>query len=278
MTITYNGQSLTTDGVTFQAIPEGIFGNETRQSEQLLVGRDGGIIHENLLGMKNIVLEGRVRGSTPEEFFQRFKTLSQKLKVESTPRELAITTWDNVTRLYYAVVIAPPIAGLSAKEGNITYVDFRVEFRCEKPYSYSSNLTSVTIPLSEGGGFEIPVEIPIAWVGGVSDEAVFVNDGNTIVYPTIKIDGPCLYPRITNLTTGVSMAFPNLEIFAGEQILIEFGRYGTSITKNGVNIFNEAYGEYPNAIEGNNTYKFGASRYDSSALATISANISYTYF
>lgn len=278
MNITYNTQPLTVDGITFQAIPQGLFGNETRQSEQLLVGRDGGIIHENLLGMKNIVLEGRVRGSTPEEFFSRFRDLSRKLKVESTPRELSITTWDSITRLYYAVVIVPPMAGLSAQEGNITYADFRIEFRCEKPYSYSSNLTSVAISLSQGGGFLIPVTIPISWTGGLSDEGVFINDGDTVVYPTIKIDGPVLNPSLTNLTTGKTLSFPSLEIFAGELILIEFGRYGTSITKGGVPIFSQAVGDYPVAIEGNNTYKFGASRYDSTALVTISSNISYTYY
>lgn len=268
-TVTYNGITLG-DGTPYQIKAlQGVDGVEIRISEDNKVGRDGGNIWALLEGMRIIAFEGRIRGDSASDFFTKKRALVSAFAI-NTNNTLDITTWDNVTKRYIAKVITMPMLRYSADEGNITFVDFRVELKCEENFIRDNTTVSAQVGLAIGGGFEIPTEVPISWASTSSDEVSITNGGDYDDYPEIIISGPVLYPVVQNLTTGQVFRFPNTELFAGESIRLYFDTNGFWVYKNStIRYYSDFRGEFFKLVRGVNTIKFGASRADASALLTI---------
>lgn len=268
-TITYNGLTLG-DNTAYQIKAlQGVDGVELRISEDNKVGRDGGNIWALLEGMRIIAFEGRIRGDDEVDFFTKKRALVAAFAI-NTNNVLDITTWDGTTRRYAAKVITMPMIRYSAEDGNITFVDFRVELKCEENFIRDNSTVSAQTGLAIGGGFDIPTEVPISWASTSSDEVVINNSGDYDDYPDITITGPVLYPVIQNLTTGQVFRFPNTELFAGETIRLYFDTNGFWVYKNNtIEYYSDFRGDFFKLVQGANTIKFGASREDASALLTI---------
>lgn len=267
--IVYNGITLG-DNTAYQIKAlQGVDGVELRVSEDNKVGRDGGNIWALLEGMRIVAFEGRIRGDNELDFFNKKRALVAAFAI-NTNNILDITTWDGTTRRYLAKVITMPMIRYSAEEGNITFVDFRVELKCEENFIRDDSTVSASTGLATGGGFDIPTEVPISWASTTSDEVVITNSGDYEDYPEIIITGPVLYPVIQNLTTGKTFRFPNTELFGAETIRLYFDVNGFWVYKNGTTeYYSDFRGEFFKLAVGANTIKFGASREDSLALLTI---------
>lgn len=267
--IVYNGITLG-DNTAYQIKAlQGIDGVEIRISEDNKVGRDGGNIWALLEGMRVVAFEGRIRGDSELDFFTKKRALVSAFAI-NTNNTLEITTWDGTARTYLAKVITMPMIRYSAEEGNITFVDFRVELKCEENFIRDNSTLTAQVGLNSGGGFDIPTEIPISWTAGTTDEVNITNGGDYEDYSEIIIMGPVLNPIVQNLTTGESFNFAGVELFAGESIRLYFDATGFWVYKNDTVPFYQYFrGKFFKLAKGINTIKFGASRYDVSALLTI---------
>jgi len=72
-------------------------------------------------------------------------------------------------------------------------------------------------PSSPGEGFTYQLVYPIDYgIGGTSGQISVTNGGDLPVWPTIRVDGPCSDPKLTNETTGGVMSLSGFSLPAGQ--------------------------------------------------------------
>ncbi len=102
-------------------------------------------------------------------------------------------------------------------------------FHATDPHFYSTPTLAPTIGLpAPSGGFIFPITFPLSFGGGSGNNSVNVtNYGNVECWPILTITGPCLYPAISNLTTGQVLSF-NLSMATGDTLVINTGNPHTA--------------------------------------------------
>lgn len=110
---------------------------------------------------------------------------------------------------------------------DITYVlgnlakNIVVNFHATDPYIYSTPTQSVSLGLSTPvGGFTFPFSFPLSFGGGGGNTASVTNNGNVECYPILTVTGPCIYPTITNETSGQELSF-DIQLNDGDQLVID---------------------------------------------------------
>lgn len=246
---------------------QGIDGVEIRISEDEKTGRDGGNIWNLLESMRIIAIEGVVIGTDVADFFTKRRALTAAFSINNN-NDLELTTWDGTTRNYKAKVVVPPMIVYSAEDGNVCYGNFRIELKCEESFVRDENSITDSTGLSSGGGFTIPFALPLSWTASTPDTLTIDNTGDYADYAKFTISGPVLNPKVISLTTGESFQF-DVELFAGETIELYYDTTGFWVYKNGTILYySEFKGTFFKFPVGTNTIKFGASRYDATALLT----------
>src|SRR3990172_5948554 len=118
--------------------------------------------------------------------------------------------------------------------GNLRVV---VTLKCPDPSCYDPVVRTLTFTSGSGGGFEIPLMVPIS-VGGSTIEDVhnIQYEGTWIEYPKITIVGPIEDVTLINEATDEVLDFTGLSLGSGEQRIVDT-RYGfkTVVDGSGVN-------------------------------------------
>lgn len=115
-----------------------------------------------------------------------------------------------------------PIAALSPSRGT-----FVVSIQAFDPVLYGASLNSATTGVPGGnGGFVFPFVFPLLFTlgtGGGGDVNV-TNSGNTPVYPTVVITGPCKDPSLSLTAYGqqYTLGFQGLDLSLGETLTVDF--------------------------------------------------------
>ena len=188
----------------------------------------------------------------------------------NTLNNLQVTSWDGTTRNYTAQVVVPPMLTYDSQNGNVNYVDFRVELLCEQNFISDSSTITATTGLAIGGGFAIPFILPLSWSLGSSNICTILNSGDYEDYPSITIYGPVLSPVVQHLEKSNTISFPGVELFTGDYITIQYLSNGISVLKNGTTPYYQYMtGNLSTLQIGNNNFQFGASRNDASALLKV---------
>lgn len=136
----------------------------------------------------------------------------------------------SAARQLSAVSLAAPLA---FEHLGGTVRGFQLLLKSEKPYSESATATEVdSIALTaSGGGFVVPLTIPITFTSSGGGTLTYTNSGSVTVRPVLRVYGPITNPVVTNTTLGYGLSFSG-SIAAGD--FWEIDLFERTVTLNGV--------------------------------------------
>lgn len=192
---------------------------EPREQAEDAPDADGQIDTTSLIGARDIIVAGtmfadvdplwRMKDRLAAFMSQRLRPTLYIAEVGQPERQAAVRG-----RQYPRQVV------------NRDWDEFQAVFRVSSGVLESA--TPVVTPIFPGapegvGGLELPVELPVEFVGaGPPGAGVVVNEGTADASPVLRIDGPCTGPIVENRTVGRSLVFdPAWEILAGEYLEID---------------------------------------------------------
>lgn len=107
--------------------------------------------------------------------------------------------------------------------GTIKTVSFIVQ--SERPFAESAATNADTTALtSSGGGFTIPLTLPVSFASGGAGQATLTNSGSVDSYPQLQVYGPVSAFTITLTATGYTskrLVFPTASIASGDYWTID---------------------------------------------------------
>jgi hypothetical protein len=203
---------------------------DIRTSQFLFSGRDGGMVSDQLYGMRQISITGAVRSST----CALHKTERDAL-ITATPIDtlipVLITLFDNTQYYIDCNVVSLDLEYRSG--GKVS--DYKLELLAGDPLFYDASgggSQTVNITRVTQGGYVTPYILPVIWDSG-SSPTIATNSGDSIAYPLITLYDQALNPIITNQTTGESFQLI-LNMVAGDQLVIDMKNHTASL--NGANV------------------------------------------
>lgn len=202
---------------------EGLETPPIRTSQDNYSGRDGGRVNGQFYSPRLITLTGFIGKGTCDLHEAARLALQQALPIRED-LDMTISTFDGTE---YATTVR--LLDLKMPYINKKHSDFKIDLVAADPFLYSGDEFSAVIPLEVGGGFTLPVTLPIIFAPGTAPTVV-TNGGNAIVYPTITIVGAATNPEITKVDTGEKVEV-NVTMSGGDTLVIDLKR--RVITLNG---------------------------------------------
>lgn len=157
-----------------------------------------------LYGGRTITLEGRIGGTSVQDYQQRRRALQDVLRIikdsnaVSQPILLRFQTTDDLllqTHVYAS-------KKLEFKERSPRFSEFYLELYAADYnfYEQSAQVTTVTPPT--GGGVTYPVIYPVSYAPKTGGTITITNAGDSNTFPVITFNGVLTTPYINNTTTG----------------------------------------------------------------------------
>jgi hypothetical protein len=112
------------------------------------------------------------------------------------------------------------IKNFQMRVNNIIGGEFFLDLYAPDYQLYSQSETSVTLTRTVGGGFILPVILPIVFSASTGGTATATNNGTTESFPTVTISGPMTNPLVIDSTLNRYVQL-NLTINTGEQVIID---------------------------------------------------------
>lgn len=202
-------------GADFDFYPniQGLEIPQIRTSRQNYSGRDGGRVNAQYYSPRLITFEGWVNEATCSDHEQARKDLQAGFPIR-TLINLKITT---------------PAGNVYVTDGNVLDIQmaydsykisrFKVDFLCRSSYFLSETLNILEVNKFRGGGFILPVILPIIFAPGTGAVNA-ANNGTETVYPIIEIYGSATNPVVTHIPTGQSVGF-NITLGDSDKIVVD---------------------------------------------------------
>lgn len=114
-----------------------------------------------------------------------------------------------------ADTLSAPLLNSVTQVWQVTFVGDLIE---------SASAATATIePAEDPDGFTFDLDFDLTFPAtDITLGTTVVNDGSMGAWPTVTITGPCTGPAITNATTGQTLTFPDLELGADDELVIDF--------------------------------------------------------
>jgi len=202
-------------GTDFRFLPpiDGLEVPQIRTSRQNYSGRDGGRVNAQYYSPRLITFQGHVNEDTCQDHEQARIDLQKGFPIRALIN-LVITTPAGGTYVTDGYVL-----DLKMNFGANRYSQFKIDFLCRSAYFLSSTQNSLDIQRFTGGGFILPVILPIIFAPGTGAVNAS-NNGTETVYPLIEIYGSATNPVVTHLGSGEVVAF-NLTMADSDKIVVD---------------------------------------------------------
>jgi len=130
-------------------------------------------------------------------------------------------------------VRASPGFQFDTGDGNAWDIDDDIMFIAHDPTWFDSAVVTSTPDVTTDDNLVFPITFPIVFgtAGLLFETTEFTYEGTWRTYPTITINGPYLFARLRQVTTGIEFSL-NVAISAGEQRIID-------LTPGDITIINE---------------------------------------
>ena len=145
--------------------------------------QDGTTPIDQLFKPREIVVSGSILA--PQDFSGIATYRRQLLSALNPKAGPGTLTYQNNLRSYLMQQVVAEGSLFKNKQLDYPYQDFQITFYCHDPYLYDTTPTSV----------------------GIGASTLVQNLGDVEAPVTITIPGPCTNPTITNVTTGLSIAY-----------------------------------------------------------------------
>lgn len=200
---------------------EGFEYPEMRLSKYARSGEYGAIVPNALYDGRQITLQGYVLASTSAAYEAARRTLQGAVAISKDssnkiqPHTLKFTTMDDL-----AVQCDVYVKNLQMRVDNLIGGEFFLDLYAPDYQLYSQSAASASLTRTVGGGFVLPVVLPIISAASTGGTATATNNGTAESFPTVTISGPMTNPIITNSTLNRYVQL-NLTINTGEQVVID---------------------------------------------------------
>jgi hypothetical protein len=156
-------------------------------------------------------------------------------------------------------------------QGDITSDDMQahpllVELQTEYPYLKGVTNRVSTLNVYSGGGFAIPMAIPLPMNNGGQNTAILTNNGTVASYPLIVLTGPLTNPQIVNLTNNQTLNL-NYNLLAGQIITIDCFNRTAILSPGGNNMRQYLSGDFITLAPGANSINLGSANTNQSGTA-----------
>lgn len=200
---------------------EGLEYPEIRLSKYSRVGEYGAIVPNTLYDGRHITLQGYVLSSTSAAYESARRTLGGAMAISKDANNKAIahtlkfTTMDDL-----ALQCDVFIRNFQMKINNVIGGEFFLDLYAPDYQLYAQSPSATSLSRTVGGGFILPVILPIVSTASTGGVATVPNNGTTESFPTVTISGPMTNPIIINSTLNRYVQL-NLTIQTGEQVTID---------------------------------------------------------
>jgi hypothetical protein len=138
---------------------------------------------------------------------------------------------------------------------------------------FGATLTGTTALPSSSGGMTYPMVFPYTYdAASVSGQVSLSNQGNEFGPVTLRIDGPCVGPKVTHVSSGKQLVFASsLTLGAGEFLIVDMEAH--TVLANGQAsragwVTSRGWSEFQ---PGPNTWAFDAITYNAASQLSVSA-------
>lgn len=211
---------------------EGLEAPSYRITEYDKPGEDGGVVSASYYGLRPITLNGTVQGGSAALHEANRQALEAVCGVSRDSTGFPVLKLLEITTLagaqYFAYV---QVKSLKNVIGRGTYSNFMLSLTApdSRLYLAGSN-SSGLISRPTGGGFILPIILPVIFAPSSGGSGSATNAGNVSTYPTLTLRGQLTNPYILNSATGESFQL-NRTIAVGETVVVDMAE--KTVTLNG---------------------------------------------
>lgn len=185
-------------------------------------GEDGGKVSSLFYDQRPVSLTGAVYANDPAAFetarqaLQTACAINKNAAGDPIPTLITYTTLAGNSYFFYAYIDKPIMDYTQPNMCN-----FLITMTVADPFIYgATQVQSGAILTPSGGGFILPVILPIVSTPTSGGTATLTNGGNARSFPTITLTGPLTNPFIYNQAIGKSMQL-NTTIPGGSTVVID---------------------------------------------------------
>jgi hypothetical protein len=186
-------------------------------------GEDGSVVSNQLYSGHSVTLTGVIKGDTSTQYETNRLALASALAISRDsngfvqPKRCTFTTLAGSQYFFDAYLADKPIYDSS----QINWTHFMIPLVIPKALIFSTTqVSSGSITRASGGGFILPVILPITSSAATGGSATVANSGNAYTPPVLTLTGPLTNPFIRNATTDQSMQL-NYTIDAASYVTID---------------------------------------------------------
>lgn len=203
---------------------EGLESPEYRTTDYDRAGEDGATISSQLYGGRSIMLRGVIKGASPSIYETNRRLFGQACAItrdsEGLPAPIRLTFTTLAGSTYYVDAYLKDRPVFASE--NIKSCHYLLKLVTADSFVRSNTATvSSTIVRPSGGGFILPVILPITSSAQTGGSGIVNNGGTVDVYPTLTLVGPLTNPYISNSTTGGPVMQLNYTIASGSSVVID---------------------------------------------------------
>lgn len=217
-------------------------------------------------GARIISIEGEIWGDSPSDYEAKRRALGQAFTILNGLQRVTFISRGGLQ--VKADCIVNNRLEMPYQKGDVSRGEFRLELIAPFPFFLSQQTLTQSVYVFEGGGGEIPAEIPFTFGGGDSGNVDINNLGNVEAYPIIRIYGDITDPTIRNNTSGLQLSL-DLSL-ADDSEYVELDVYRrTAKRENGTNVFADVTGDWWTLKTGINNVVLSATAYGEGARAEL---------
>lgn len=185
-------------------------------------GEDGGKVSSAFYDKRPVTLTGVILSQTAANFESARQALSTACAIQKDSNGVALPTRITYTTLagnsyFFDANIDRPIFDYTQPN----YTRFMISMTVANPFIYgATQVASGAIVRPSGGGFILPVILPIVSSGQTGGTATLTNGGNAKSMPLITLTGSLTSPYILNQANNKIMQL-NYTIPAGSSVVID---------------------------------------------------------
>lgn len=264
--------------IWLQSPIEGLDMPDIRATEYDKPGEDGRIVSAQQYGGRTIVLRGIFQASTPQQVEELRQSIMTATAIKKNnagqpqPTRCEFTTLSGARYFFDSYITRKPVFNWD----QILWGNFLIVLSVPHPFIKSTtSITSGIITQPSGGGFVLPVVLPITSSAASGGTATLVNTGNAIAYPIITLSGAITNPFIRNTSTNKTMRL-NYTMGVNDTVVIDMLEHIITLNSAAPLISSkESDAVFWGLRPGSNVIKFSGSSSSDTGTMQISFNASY---
>ena len=237
-------------------------------------GRDGGWVSSQFYAVREIVLNGTVRGDDCPDAAEKICRLQEAIGIrQKLPMYVTVSEGTTYFTEVYLADFNLDIDNERIHRFQMTLLAPDPNFYISDPDDPNAGWVDQTIFRLVGGGYITPYILPVEWEPG-STPTIITNGSSMPAYPQIILEDEWTNPRIVNNTTGAYVEL-NVTTTSGDKIVIDM--YNRTVTLNGGSILpsREAGSSWWALVSGNNSISLSSDSNDDGTEGIIRYRIPY---